>query len=421
MSKLRVNPKDFRWTLAAFVAVGLSGFFINQVIATQLGVAVLGRYNMLLAIVIVGGQIGVMGMQGSMLYHTPKARSEGTSTSEVVCSGVLATALTSSITTLVFYVGGEILLRSVGNLYFLDGLRAVTIGLFLFPINKVLLAHINGLQRIPIFSCIFSGRYILLASSAAVVAYNFDSDQLLPWTITMTEGLIFISLVIANRSEIIGLEKWSNKREMVNIHFRYGRRGFLGATLLDLNTRLDIILLGLISGASSVGIYSVASLFADGLYQAAIIFRYNFDPVVTSLFVQDKLEELQGTIARAKRRIYFAAIPVVVLSNVMYHEIVGFLFTDELAEQSWPVFLFLSLRVGLSAGYIPFLNILQQCGFPSKQSMLVVCMTGTNLALNLALIPFFGVRGAAIATAVSGILVIFYLRKLSNSILGFRV
>ena len=149
MPKLKIKRADFGWTFSAFAAVGLSGLVINQVIATQLGITALGRYNMLLAVVIIGGQIGVMGIHSSVLFHTPKARSEGNPTSEVLCSGVLATVLTSTIATSVIYVGGEIILRSVGNFYYLDGLRAITVGLFLFPINKTLLAHVNGLQRIP--------------------------------------------------------------------------------------------------------------------------------------------------------------------------------------------------------------------------------------------------------------------------------
>jgi len=419
--KLTVSKSDFSWTFAAFAAVGLSGLIINQVIATQLGVIALGRYNMLLAVVIIGGQIGAMGIHSSVLFHTPKARSEETLTSEVVCSGVLATVFTSIISTLLIYIGGEIILRSVGNFYYLDGLRAITIGLFLFPINKTLLAHINGLQRIPTFSILFSGRFVLLAASAAVVTYSVDNDQVLPWTITIAEGAIFVGLVFANRSEIAGLSQWRNTRGMVNRHLRYGRRGFLGSTLLDLNTRLDVILLGLISGTRSVGVYSIASLFAEGLYQAAMVPRYNFDPVVTSLFVQNKIGELQETIVKAKRRIYLVAVPVVALCNLLYPIIVEFLFSKELADESWPVFLILSLGVGVSAGYIPFTNILQQSGRPGRQSMLLVAMTLTNLSLNVTLIPFFDVKGAAIATAISWVSIILYLRKLSKPILGFKV
>ena len=148
MAKLTINRTDFSWTFAAFGAVGLSGLVINQVIATQFGVMSLGRYNMLLAVVIIGGQIGAAGIHSSVLFHTPKALTEGNPTSQVICSGVLATILTSTVITSSIYIGGEIILRSTNNFYYLDGLQAITIGLFLFPINKTLLAHLNGLQRI---------------------------------------------------------------------------------------------------------------------------------------------------------------------------------------------------------------------------------------------------------------------------------
>ena len=217
------------------------------------------------------------------------------------------------------------------------------------------------------------------------------------------------------------LGDWHYLRKMFNRHLQYGRKGFLGSTLLDLNTRLDIILLGLISGTRSVGVYSIASLFAEGLYQAAMVPRYSYDPVVTSLFIQNKISELQETIAKAKRQIYFVAIPLIVLSNFLYPFITEFLFTKELADESWPVFLILSLGVGLSAGYIPFTNILQQSGFPARQSLLLVGMTITNLSLNVALIPFFDVKGAALATSLSWVSIVFFLRKLSRKSLGFKV
>jgi len=421
MSNLNIKSKDFVWTFTAFGAVALSGLAINQVIANQLGVIALGRYNMLLAIVIIGGQIGAMGIHSSVLYHTPKARSEEGNTSEILNAGLWATTFTSLTTTLLIYSGGEIVLRWSDNSYYLDGLRAVAVGLFLYPINKSLLAHINGLQRIRAFSIFFSGRFVLLAGLATIASYWSSNDRILPWTISGAEIAIFLGLMLTNKSELSGLSQWRKSKKMVTEHLRYGRRGFLGSTLLDLNTRLDIILLGLISGTRSVGVYSIASLFAEGLYQAAMVPRYILDPVVTSLFVQNKISELQETIARAKRQIYLLAIPLLVISNLLYPIVVEFLFTKEIADESWPVFLILSLGVGLSSGYIPFTNILQQSGFPARQSLLLVGMTLTNLFLNMLLIPFLDTKGAALATAASWLSIVFFLRQITKRTLGFKV
>ena len=421
MPNLNIKSKDFVWTFTAFGAVALSGLALNQVIANQLGITALGRYNMLLAIVIIGGQIGAMGIHSSVLYHTPKARSEGKNTSEILNAGFWSTTSTSLITTLLIYSGGEIVLRWSDNSYYLDGLRAVAVGLFLYPINKSLLAHINGLQRIRAFSIFFSGRFVLLAGLATIASYWSSNDRILPWTISGAEIAIFLGLILANKSELSGSSQWRKSKKMVTEHLRYGRRGFLGSTLLDLNTRLDIILLGLISGTRSVGIYSIASLFAEGLYQAAMVPRYNFDPVVTSLFVQNKISELVETIARAKRQIYLLAIPLLVIGNLLYPIVIEFLFTKEIADESWPVFLILSLGVGLSSGYIPFTNILQQSGFPARQSLLLVSMTLTNLFLNVLLIPFFDMKGAAIATAASWLSIVFFLRQITKRTLGFKV
>ena len=57
---------------------------------------------------------------------------------------------------------------------------------------------------------------------------------------------------------------------------------------LDLNTRVDILLLGVIAGSESVGIYSIGSLFAEGLYQLTMVPRCTYDPVVTHLIVEER-------------------------------------------------------------------------------------------------------------------------------------
>ena len=415
-----IASSSFYWSLAAFAIIGISGIAINQIIVDQFGVAPLGRYNTLLALTLIGGQLGSASIHSSVLYHTPKARSTNHPTGQVLTAAMKVTFLTSAFAALTILCLGEIILRSTGNSYYLDGLRGISIGLFFYPLNKTLGAHINGLRRIRSFSVFLAGRFLLLLTTVIFAAYLFNSENLLPWAISISELIIFLFLVLAIRSELTKTNREKTLSGLVKRHVRFGLKGIVGGVLLDLNTRIDVLALGVLVGSRAVGIYSLASLFAEGLYQLAMTARYNYDPVVTQLHIEGRTKELEATIKKAKRRIYGLMIGVILLANLSYPLVAQVLFGRDLAYESWPVFAILSIGVTFSAGYIPFTNLPQQIGAPLKQSKLLGSISGTNLLLNVILIPFWGPIGAAVATAISQITLIPYLRRLTFPLLKFK-
>ncbi len=417
---LSISSLSFYWTLAAFAIIGISGIAINQIIVDQFGVAPLGRFNTLLAITLIGGQLGSASIHSSVLYHTPKARSTNHPTGQIIIAGMKVTLITSTLAAAAILLLGEMILRSTGNSYYLDGLRGIAIGLFFYPLNKTLGAHLNGLRKIKAFSMFLAGRFLLLLAAVVATAYSFHSENLLPWAISISELLIFIFLVLSIRSELVKTKREKTLSGLVKLHLQFGLRGILGGVLLDLNTRIDILVLGVLVGSRAVGIYSLASLFAEGLYQLAMTARYNYDPVVTQLHVEGRTHELEHTIKNAKRKVYAPMVGVTLLANLSYPLVAQILFGRDLAYESWPVFAILTIGVMSSAGYIPFTNLPQQIGAPLRQSKLLGAISGTNLVLNVLLIPFWGPIGAAIATAISQVALIPYLRRLTFPLLKFK-
>jgi Na+-driven multidrug efflux pump len=57
--------------------------------------------------------------------------------------------------------------------------------------------------------------------------------------------------------------------------------------------------------------------------------------------------------------------------------------------------------------------IFNQVGQPGHQTLFLTMFFLTNIILNLLLIPYFGMVGSAIATALACVLQIVYLKRLS--------
>src|SRR5690606_19712469 len=126
----------------------VTGLALNLIIESAYGRTELGRFSTLLAVFLVGGQFGVIGVQSSVLFHTASAAARGEPTAHVMRSAVLVVAVSGALSASVIVLGGQLLSALLDNSTYRTGLWAISIGLLLYPINKVLIAYLNGLRRI---------------------------------------------------------------------------------------------------------------------------------------------------------------------------------------------------------------------------------------------------------------------------------
>jgi len=180
-----------------------------------------------------------------------------------------------------------------------------------------------------------------------------------------------------------------------------------------------VLLLGLFASDSIVGVYSFAAMLAEGFAQLPVVLRTNINPLLTQTYYDNGTSALQSTVQRVKKLSYIFLIPVgliAILSTPLLN-LFGF---DQEFNQSWLVFAILMTGILLSAGYLPFQMIFNQVGQPGRQTLFLIMFFLTNVILNLLLIPYFGMYGSAVATALALALQIVYLKRLSFLWIGIR-
>ena len=74
-----------------------------------------------------------------------------------------------------------------------------------------------------------------------------------------------------------------------------------------------------------------------------------------------------------------------------------------------------------SCGYLPFKMIFNQAGKPGIQTLLYTLICMTNIVFNLLLIPFFGIWGAATATALSYAGQAIFIKHLAAKRINLRI
>ena len=393
--------RDSSWSALSFLLIVVSGLFLNAGLAQSFGRTGLGLFNTCLSVVLILGQLGGLGINAAVAFEVPTAKSQCQPHQHILRTALLSTFLTSSVVAVLLISAAELLISNDDSGY-LSGLRLSYLAVFLLPFNKVLIAYLNGTGDIKKAALANAFRFILMLSFLGVAMRLEISWKTVPVVISLAEFFLLAALVWVNRASLLGSVKSAkdNKTNRKSI-MSFGIRSIPAVFLLDINTRVDVLLLSLLKGSEAVGQYTVASTFSEGLFQMAMVTRLVVDPRIASLYASGMTLELSRLLKRHIGLTYMVMTPVIGASIFLYAPVVNLLFSKENASGSLEVYIFLAFGVLLGSGFIPLTNMLNQMGDPLGQSLLLTCLTGVNIGGNLLLIPSLGASGAALATAFS--------------------
>lgn len=176
----------------------------------------------------------------------------------------------------------------------------------------------------------------------------------------------------------------------------YGTRAELSSIALLLNARLDFAIVASIAGPTPLGIYAVASRYAELLRLPSLAMNYVLYPAYAR---QDRDEALVSTVHALRRRAWApaaVAVPMAALAPVVLPAFYG----SEFRPAVLPAWL---LLIGLAGGGVTgilsaYLYAVGRPGVVSAAQGLGVVVT---VALDLTLIPRYGITGAAVASAAA--------------------
>jgi O-antigen/teichoic acid export membrane protein len=190
----------------------------------------------------------------------------------------------------------------------------------------------------------------------------------------------------------------------------YGMRGQIGGVLLLVNLRLDLVILGWLAGPAVVGIYAIASKFAELLRLVPLALTYVLYPSYAH-------DGHRVAAAKARRLLPVAAgltaaatLPMAVAAGVLLPVIYGEAFRPAVLPAQ-------ILLVGLAgegaAGVVS--GFLYGDGRPGLNSVGIGAGVVVTVVLDLLLIPHHGAVGAAVASSAA------YLTTTGVLLLAFRL
>jgi O-antigen/teichoic acid export membrane protein len=411
--------RDLVWNYLALAVLAASGIAVNIIIAVQYGAAALGVFNQAYAVYVLASQFAVIGIHHSTLKHIAQYSGTGQSCAPIARAAVILSALTGVATAAVIILANDLFALAFDSDQVAEAVLYVAPGLLFFAVNKTNLAVINGLRHMKIFAVCQAARFILIVGFVLCASLYGAPLELLPAAFTFGEVVLSIFLtpyvlIRAGRSN-------GNLRPWFRVHTAFGMKSALSGFLMEANLRVDVIMIGVFSSDLLVGVYSFAAMLIEGFYNLLVVVRNNVNPLLV-VWLRDKRPDLLIDFVR-KTRIYL--YPLSSLAGCVlvaaYPTALSVISDDPIFQDGWVPLMILVSGIVLYSGTLPFDSILLQMGNPGTHTLFVAAITATNIVLNTLAIPLFGLIGAALATAISMVLGIFYLNLFLKRSTGFRL
>ncbi|MHC4131861.1 MAG: flippase [Planctomycetota bacterium] len=176
--------------------------------------------------------------------------------------------------------------------------------------------------------------------------------------------------------------------------------------------RTDIVMLGILRGPSDAGIYSAASRISDLVVFGLLSINSILAPIISELYHTGRKKEMQRIITSASRAIFIFTLSASFIL-IIFGKFALSLFGTKFIIAFVPLLILLIGQV-IHALTGPANLLMKMTGHQNALGLIIVLSGIANIILNAVLIPFLGLNGAAISTALIIIirkLIVFYFAK----------
>ncbi len=401
---------------ASFGLLGVAGLAVNYVVARQFGPAGLGTFNFAYSVYILLSQIAVGGCHLAILRYAAMYEPDSDD-GKIRFRIALIEAVKISLVTAGLF--GAALL--VGYQFGMEKELAVSLlwtvpALLFFSISKCCINYFNGIERLKTVGFLNSGRALMMMGFTIIACQVGGSAEHAVATFLLTEVVLAAICLVGLGCAHIGKDTGNNRVEEIRHEVRgFGWRAMPGNIMADVNSRVDVLMLGLLTNKVQTGLYSLPGMLLDGLFHFTVVLR---------TIVNGKLgrAQSQGDVAALKKLFkigvlmsFGVTLPMAAVIYFTFPLIIRYGGLDPSFIAGQEPFLILMVLFCLASGFLPFVMAPNQFGMPGRQTTFFAIVFGSNVIGNLVLIPLWGIKGAALATGISflvyGGLVIGFFRK----------
>ena len=404
--------RGLTWNLVALLFAAATGLMAYFLIARGYGPEGLGVFAQTLTWFAIMAQVAALGIHYAVLHETANASTQAEARA-VVNAGVTVVALVSTLAAAFSFAMAPVVGSVVESFPLVSTIRGASLALVFHALAKVVAAGLNGCHRMTAFSSVAAARaagmllaVIWLGESGAPV------DQL---------GLAFVASELSALAAAVvswGVVRPSRSLETARALARFGTRATTAAITVEINSRIDIAVLGVLASDQIVGVYALAATGFEGVFQIFVLLRNQMNPMVALAVGQNNPSRIDELFRQLRPWTLAISSGVLIFAGLLLRPAVEILgLSQEFLDARTPLLILLAGLV-LAAPLLPFDQLLMIGGEPGAQSKAVLVSLLVNVVLNLVLVPFWGGIGAAIGTISAVLTLVSLIKRGGHRLLG---
>lgn len=405
------------WNAASLAAAAASGLALQFLVARWYGPEVLGLFNQVLAIYLVASQFSTVGIQ--LFVQREAALDPGGQATNILRVALHLVAALAGVTVCATFVAAPAVARLFDSADLAPALRVALPGLWCFALSKTLLGVALGRGRRLAFTFGVGARPVLLLAALLGWYGVGGTGHDLPVILSIAEAVLALGLWLAVRRELQhGTASSAAWRRILS----FGVRAMPSTALGDLNTRIDVLILGLFVADGLVGVYSLAAMLVEGVLQLPVLLRSFTNPTLARVLAAGDRAAFDRLVHERTRWSAAGTLGAALAGLALLAALVHLGFVDARFGEGIACYVVLAAGLVVAGVWFPFEQGLLQAGHPGRYSLQKLAVVLVNLACGFALTPAFGILGAATAYSVSlgctGLLTRQMLRRLRVDLRG---
>lgn len=406
--------EKLQWSFISFATASIVHLLLRLIIGRELRASGLGLYTLVFTFYSFGLQFAAFGIGTALSKYIAQHSENLDKVRDFAASGILGSGASGLVLGLLLYSLSEpIALNFFHSLEMVYLLKITAISFPFIAVQKSVTGTLNGLLRMKYFAFIniLQNVLVFLASIVFVLYLEMGVEG-------AVYGFVFPTILVGlvSPAYIRGLltnypKKSRNTLKQLSW---FGFYVVLANSVGLINTQIDRILIGYYMNETEVGYYAVAVIFMQGLTLVPLAVQRITAPAITRHYTRNEYGDIKKLIKTYMGKIFAITLLFSVGIALAGKLLISFLFTEEFLPAYTPMLILLA-GYSIYAAYVSIGATLSSIGKVNIISRIGACCALANTGLNLALIPKFGLLGAAGATSVSLLVTVlfnmYFIRK----------
>jgi len=395
----------YKGSFLVFIIRGFSimcGYIFSFLIALYYGAEGVGIFSISHTLLSIATLVSVLGLDITSVRLISKNKS--LENVRALYFKILKVVIPFSILlSIILFFSSSFISYILNDSQLIHSLKLVCFGILPLSIIYIHSEGLRGLKEVKLYSLL---KYAMIPLFSSIILFLMDKSKFENF-----EDPVFAYLISIIVTFFVSLFLWINKNgysisNNIEISFKYllniSIPILLTTSMFHIINWTDTIILGYYNTSRDIGIYNICLKMS--MSSSIVLFSINSiaAPKFSELYSAKKFVEFKNVIKLSSKMIFWLSLPILLIIGFKADFLLN-IFGLEFIEGKRALYVllfgqFINVLCG-SVGYILMMT--------NKQKILrniIVVSASLNFALNILLIPIYGILGAAIATTTSLIL-----------------